>query len=70
MIWQGNEIATVALPPLWCAPRRSFACGADPFLHSSQGDVGIPNLVTTAVLTITDQTQFTAFATFILLNPE
>ncbi|GAA5969858.1 hypothetical protein JCM21900_004182 [Sporobolomyces salmonicolor] len=35
----------------------------------SSGGSGVPNLQTTAILTITDNTRFTSFATDLLLNP-
>ena len=51
--WQGNDIATIALPPV-CASANE----------------GVPNYQTSGRLTITDQDQFTNFATFLLHNED
>ncbi|KAH9934026.1 uncharacterized protein BXZ73DRAFT_100865 [Epithele typhae] len=51
--WQGNDIATIALPPV-CASAND----------------GVPDYRTSGRLSITDQDQFTNFATFLLHNPD
>ncbi|KII92866.1 hypothetical protein PLICRDRAFT_102438 [Plicaturopsis crispa FD-325 SS-3] len=51
--WQGNKIATIALPP---------ACAA--------ANAGLPEYTPKGHLTITDQDQFTTFATYLLHNEE
>jgi hypothetical protein len=53
IIWEGSHIANIALPPI---------C-------SSGGGIGVPDLITTGVLSIVDQNRFADFATYILLNP-
>ncbi|KAF8557967.1 hypothetical protein OG21DRAFT_1504634 [Imleria badia] len=50
--WQGNDIATISLPPV---------CAA--------ANTGVPNYAAQGKLIITDQTQFTSFATYLLHNP-
>lgn len=53
VIWQGKEIANIALPPI---------CNAG-------NNIGVPALETSAVLTITDYNRFVDFGAYILLNP-
>ncbi|KAI0821788.1 hypothetical protein BC628DRAFT_1341231 [Trametes gibbosa] len=53
--WNGNDIASIVLPP-----GASVCAGAN---------AGVPDYDTNARLTITDQDKFTDFATFLLHNP-
>ncbi|KAF8840051.1 hypothetical protein BDN67DRAFT_1054007 [Paxillus ammoniavirescens] len=50
--WQGNDIATISLPPV---------CAA--------ANTGVPNYQAQGKLAITNQDQFTSFATYLLHNP-
>ncbi|KAG1896026.1 uncharacterized protein F5891DRAFT_1165745 [Suillus fuscotomentosus] len=52
VMWQGHDIAMIALPPV---------CAA--------ANTRVPNYNTQGQLVITDQVQFTSFATYLLHNP-